>query len=137
MITIDISDLYDAFHACAVMMHDTFGFGVDTVPAFDEIVDQLELDVFLTAIAIRLANIAGDVDPEDIPPLLRVREKSGEIRSGAAGTYHAHGFEPGPDGVANRVIPGNLVPRNRSDVDLVALVHRDTTSRPPSGEQDT
>ena len=137
MYTIDVSDLYDAFHACAVMMHETFGFGAHTQPSFEEIVDQLELEVFLTAIAIRVMNIAGEIDPDDIPPLLRVREKSGEVRSGAAGAYHSHGFEPDDDGrVANRIIPGNLVARDRSDVDLVIAVRRNAASRQPSAEHD-
>jgi hypothetical protein len=137
MYTIDVSDLYDAFHACAVILHGKLGFGMHTEPSFEEIVDQLELEVFLTAIAIRLANIAGDVDPDDIPPLLRVREKSGEIRSGAAGTYHSHGFEPDEDGhVANRITPGNLVSRDRSEVDLVVSFRRDAASRQPTEGQE-
>jgi hypothetical protein len=121
---VNVSDLYDGFHQVAELATGLFGLGADTDPPLEEFLDQLELDLFLPACARRAAMVARrDLDPDEVADLIRLRERDGSIRPGAAGRFHSHGFDsPGADGETNMVIAGNLLARSRSEVELIVVV---------------
>jgi hypothetical protein len=123
---IDVSDLFDALHALANHVLARFELRDAEVeeagfePSFDVLIDQLELDAFLPACARRLYRLRGlRVDPDDVPPLLRLYDHELEPLHGAAGVYHSHAFvqySPDDDHVPNEVLSGDLLPRSRNDV---------------------
>jgi hypothetical protein len=123
---IDVSDLYDAFHALANQVLTGFelneepGDEVEFEPSFDVLIDQLELDIFLPACARRLYRARGlRVEPDDVTRMLRLYDHGMEPLFGAAGMYHSHAFlryAPQDRSVPNEVLSGDLMPRSRSDV---------------------
>lgn len=140
---IDVSDLFDAFHALATHvllnfeLRDAAVEHADVEPGFDVLIDQLELDAFLPACARRLYRLRGmRVDPDDVPRLLRLYDHELEPLHGAAGTYHSHAFllyAPNDDRVPNEVLGGDLLPRSRSDVRILLdtrLIDRPRSARP-------
>jgi hypothetical protein len=121
---VNVSDLYDALHDIATIVFSRFGLGDGTDPAPDELLDQLELDLFLPACARRASMVLRrELDPEDVSGLIRLRERDGSIRPGAAGRYHSHGFQITDDGdIPNSILAANLMPRARQDVELVIVL---------------
>jgi hypothetical protein len=122
---VNISDLYDGFHQIAALAAGLFGLGSETDPPFEEFLDQLELDLFLPACARRARMLSRrSINPEEVADMIRLRESDGTIRPGAAGRYHSHGFDMADDhgDTANQVVAVNLLPRHRSEVELVMLV---------------
>ena len=122
----DVSDLFDGFHRLASVLWEEFGRAgaadedAAGVP-FDELVDQLEVDVFLPACARRLRERLGrDVDPDDVPRYLRLHTADGPV-PGPGGRYHSHAFHPESleGDVPNAVLPADLMPRDRASVRLV------------------
>ena len=121
----DVSDLFDAFHRIAQHIWTDFGFAVDD-ESWDDIIDALELDLFLAGCANRLSNATGEtLEPDEIPPRIRLF-RDGEEVVGAGGQYHSHAFYPDPDtnDIPNAVLTGNLMSRSR---DGVALMITDRT----------
>lgn len=128
---IDVSDLFDAFHRVAALLWTEFGRAAaadedeESVP-FDEILDQLEVDVFLPACARRLREENGaSVDPDDVASQLALFGSQGQL-PGAAGRYHSHAFYPETleGDVPNAVLAADLMPRLRSDVRLCLVSER-------------
>jgi hypothetical protein len=122
---VNISDLYDGFHQIAALAAGLFGLGADTDPPYQEFLDQLELDLFLPACARRAGMLSRrDIDPDAVANMIRLRESDGTIRPGAAGRYHSHGFDLTDEhgDTANQVVAANLLPRHRSEVELVMLL---------------
>jgi hypothetical protein len=130
---VEVTDLYDAFHELAALLWRRFEFqgrGAGNPgqigPRFDEIIDELEEDLFLAACARRVwARSEHKFQPEDIKPLLKVCDMSGDVRSGEAGKYHWHGFDWGtardPE-VENLVIAGDLIGTPRSQARLFVFL---------------
>jgi hypothetical protein len=126
---VDVSDLYDAFHEIALLLLARFEFqGVDPddpagEPTFEDVTDQLEVDLFLPACARRLWRQHGiHVDPDAIGSLIRLYDAGGEALHGAAGAFHSHAFiiyAAEDDHVPNEVLSGDLLPRSRQDVRLI------------------
>lgn len=122
---VNVSDLFDAMHDMVSIAHARFGLADDSEPSLSDFADQLEIDLFLPACARRVATIARrDVDPDEVGAMIRLRDQDGGIRAGAAGRYHSHGFDGHDEhgGVANEVLAANLLPRSRSEVELVVEV---------------
>lgn len=124
--TADVSDLFDGFHRLASVLWREFGQAsaadeeAEGVP-FDELVDQLEVDVFLPACARRLRELLGlNVDPDDVAAHIRLHAGDAPI-PGAAGRYHSHAFHPESleGDVPTAVLPADLMPRDRAGVRLV------------------
>jgi hypothetical protein len=122
---VDVSDVFDGFYRVVATLWREFG---DTFAApdrdeaaeealsFDELADQLEVDLFFPACARRLHAATGErLDPDDVAPRLRLVAETGEPLPGPAGRYHSHAFHPpGPQNdVPCAVLAGNLmsVPR--------------------------
>jgi hypothetical protein len=117
---IDVSDYFDAFHAIAQSIWRDFGVAVDD-ESWDDVIDALELDLFLAACAHRFAAETGEaLEPEQVPSRIRLVSAAGEV-PGAAGQYHSHAFYPEPDSgdVPNAVMTGNLLARARADIALM------------------
>ena len=117
---IDVSDLYDSFHAIAASIWRDFGTSVDD-ESWDDIIDSLEHDLFLAACAHRAQSaLQEELEPDEVPARIRLMANGAEI-VGAGGQYHSHAFYPDPDtgAVENAVMTGNLMSRLRSDVTLV------------------
>jgi hypothetical protein len=140
---IEVSDLFDAFHALATHvllnfeMRGELADEAEVEPTFDVLVDQLELDVFLPGCARRLFRLRGlRVEPDDVPRLLRLYDHEMQPLHGAAGTYHSHAFllyANDDERVPNEVLSGDLLPRSRHDVRIVLdtrLVDRPRSTRP-------
>lgn len=128
---IDVSDLFDAFHRVAALLWHEFGRAAagdedeESVP-FDELLDQLEVDVFLPACARRLREESGaNVDPDDVAARLALFGREGQL-AGAAGRYHSHAFYPETleGDVPNAVLAADLMPRRRSDVRVCLVSER-------------
>jgi hypothetical protein len=118
---IDVSDLYDAFHAIAQSIWRDFGAAVDD-ESWDDIIDGLEMDLFLTACAHRFnGETGGSAEPEEMPAQIRLVNAAGEVQPGGGGQYHSHAFYPDPEtgDVPNAVMTGSLLSRSRTDVALV------------------
>ena len=128
---LDVTELYDAFHDVAQQIWRRFGFQRAAghehpmlEPSFDEIVDQLEVDLFLPACARRAFHERGTlIDPEDVPDLLFLKEEGGVELEGAAARYHSHAFHPaeGSPDVPNEILAGNLMPLPREGVTLLLV----------------
>ncbi|HSJ13455.1 MAG TPA: hypothetical protein VK939_03515 [Longimicrobiales bacterium] len=124
---IDVSDLFDAFHRVAACVWREFGRDADGDQdgvSFDELIDQLEVDMFLPACARRARETLGiRVDPDEIGAHIALVDASGSAVSGGAGRYHSHAFHPlDPRGeVPDDVLAGNLLPRSRREVALLLL----------------
>jgi hypothetical protein len=121
---IDVSDLYDAFHAIAQSIWRDFGMAVDD-ESWDDIIDSLEQDLFLAACAQRLAAGSEEVlEPDEMPARIRLMSAGAEV-PGAPGQYHSHAFYPDDESgvVPNAVMTGNLMSRDRADVTLVIAPH--------------
>lgn len=126
---LDVTELYDAFHAVADLIWARFGFERAVgnehpmlEPAYDEIIDQLEVDLFLPACARHAYHERGVlIDPEDVPGLIFLRDAHGTELVGAAARYHSHAFHPitGSATVPNEILAGNLMPRQRREVVLL------------------
>lgn len=122
----DVSDLFDAFHRVASCVWQEFGraataAGDDAAVPFDELVDQLELDMFLPACARRARERLGiDIDPDEVGTHILLVEATGTAADGGAGRYHSHAFHPLDlaGDVPADVLAGNLLPRPRRDVTL-------------------
>lgn len=132
--TTDVSELFDGFHRMVSVLWEEFGREsaadeeAEGVP-FDEIVDQLEVDVFLPACARRLRErLQLSVDPDDVARYIRLHDTNGPV-AGASGRYHSHAFHPESieGDVPNAVLPADLLPRSRTDVRLV--LHREREER--------
>jgi hypothetical protein len=126
---IDVSDLFDGFHRLAACLWQEFGRAAAAAPdeqgiSFDDLVDQLEIDVFLPACARRAREELGlQLDADDIGAHIILVDASGTAVPGGAGRYHSHAFHPpGPEGdVPPHVLAANLLPRPRSDVTLLLV----------------
>jgi len=96
---VDVTDLFDAFHRVAAALWREFGASLaeagEAEIGFDELVDQLEVDLFLPACARRLSEVTGEyVDPDYVAPRMRLADAAGAPFAGAAGVYHSHAFHP-------------------------------------------
>jgi hypothetical protein len=97
---LDVTDTFDAFHRVVAVLWREFGAALaldegDDCAGFDELVDQLEIDLFLPVCAHRLRELTGeDLDPDEVPTRIRLVSESGESLPGAAGYYHSHAFHP-------------------------------------------
>lgn len=134
---IDVSDLFDAFHRVAECLWREFGRDAagdeESVP-YDELIDQLEMDVFLPACARRAREQLGlDVDADDIGAHILLVDASGRATPGGAGRYHSHAFHPRDleGDVPAEILAGNLLPRTRAEVAL--LLVREPPAQAPSG----
>jgi hypothetical protein len=139
----DVSDLYDSFHAIAASIWRDFGASVDD-ESWDDIIDSLEHDLFLAACAHRAAGgmvveaeddegDVGGLDPDEMPARIRLMMDGKDI-PGASGQYHSHAFYPDPEtgDVPNAVMTGNLLARLRPEITLVIVDQKDTSrSRRP------
>lgn len=136
---VDVSDLFDAFHRVATTVWLEFGrpaAATDdeaSVP-FDELMDQLEVDMFLPACARRAREALGiDIDADEIGAHILLADASGTVPPGSAGRYHSHAFHPldldGP--VPEDVLAGNLLTRPRRELRLLLV------RRPPARERAT
>ncbi|CAN5769044.1 hypothetical protein BH23GEM9_BH23GEM9_22020 [soil metagenome] len=122
---INVSDLFDAFHEIAAIARTRFGVDEASEPPLSDFLDQLELDLFLPACARRAAMITRrELDQDEVSGLIRLRERDGAIRDGAAGRYQGHGFEALDDSgaVPNEVMAANMLPRSRDEVDLIIML---------------
>jgi len=130
---IEVTDLYDAFHELAAQLWRRFEFqgrgsGIpgQIGPRFDELVDQLETDLFFAACARRVwAQTEVKLNPAAVRALIRVCDQDRNPRPGASGQYHGHGFDwgtPRDASVENRVVAGDLEGTRRSDVRLVVIL---------------
>ncbi|HEX6693942.1 MAG TPA: hypothetical protein VF035_04475 [Longimicrobiales bacterium] len=117
---IDVSDLYDAFHAIAQSIWRDFGFAVDD-ESWDDIIDALEMDLFLASCAQRIMNATSEsLDPDEIPARIRLVLDDGKVLAGAGGQYHSHAFYPEESGIVpNAIMTENLMSRARAGVRLV------------------
>jgi hypothetical protein len=130
---IDVSDLYDAFHAIAASIWRDFGTSVDD-ESWDDIIDSLEHDLFLAGCAHRaVERMQEELDPDEIPARLKLFSDGSEI-PGAAGEYVSHAFYPDVEtgSVPNAVMTGNLMSRERPAITLMLTDRRakQTTRRP-------
>jgi hypothetical protein len=128
---INVSDLYDSFFDTAQLVWSRFALGPDTDPPLQDFLDQLEVDLFLPACARRVEQLARrSIDADDVARFIRLRERDRTTRAGAAGRYHGHAFEPAPDDGAlrNLVLAGNMMARDRADVELVITVTDEDTA---------
>jgi len=126
---LEVTELYDAFHAVAELIWRRFGFEQASgnehpmlEPAYDEVIDQLEVDLFLPACARHAYHERGVlIDPEDVASVIFLRDADGTELVGAAARFHSHAFHPEPGGeqVPNEILAGNLMPRRRSEVVLL------------------
>lgn len=137
---VDVSDLFDGFHRLVSELWESFGreSAADEEGAgvpFDEVVDQLEVDVFLPACARRLRERLGlEVEPEEVTRHVRLVGSDGPI-PGAPGRYHSHAFHPESieGDVTNAVLAADLMPRTRADVRLVLVLGEE--GRAPRGRR--
>lgn len=115
---LDLTDTFCAFHRVVAVLWREFGPvlaeapGTEDMASFDELVDQLELDLFLPACARRLQRATGEVaDPDEIAARIRLVRESGEPLTGAGAQYHSHAFHPGSlqDDVPIAVLAANLM----------------------------
>ena len=126
MAMLDVTDTFDAFHRVVTTLWREFGIALaadtsDDSASFDDLVDQLELDLFLPVCARRLRNLTGEsVEPEGIAARLRLIDETGEPLPGAAGQYHSHAFHPdGPEAdVPNAILTAALMSLPRSGLRL-------------------
>ena len=127
---IDVSDLYDSFHAIAQSIWRDFGFAVDD-ESWDDIIDSLEMDLFLAGCAQRIMNETQEsLEPDEIPGRIRLIDEDGKVVPGSGGQYHSHAFYPEEDGVVpNAVMTANLMSRSRDDVTLLIVDEAATKSR--------
>ncbi|NJD65543.1 MAG: hypothetical protein FIB00_09910 [Chloroflexi bacterium] len=126
---LDVTDTFDAFHRVAALLWREFGpvlaadeAGDEGGVGYDELVDQLELDLFLPACARLWQRATGKaVDSDEIAARIRLVSPAGAARPGAAGRYHSHAFHP--DAVAaevpNAVLAADLMSVLRADIRLV------------------
>ena len=117
---IDVSDLYDAFHAIAQSIWRDFGFAVDD-ESWDDIIDALEMDLFLAGCVQRIMNATSESpEPDEIPARIRLVTEKGDAVPGAGGQYHSHAFYPEDTGeVPNAIMTENLMSRARAGVKLI------------------
>ena len=117
---IDVSDLYDAFHGIAQSIWRDFGFAVDD-ESWDDIIDALEMDLFLAGCAQRIMNATSEpLEPDEIPARIRLVLDDGKVLAGAGGQYHSHAFYPEESGtVPNAIMTENLMSRARAGVKLI------------------
>ena len=134
-IEIEVTDIFDAFHEVAQTMWARCEFrggsegpAAAIRPLYDELLDQLERDLFWAACARRLAKrIDRAVSPDEIPALLRLHDPRGFPISGPAGEYQTHAFDhatPEDETVLNEVIPGTMAPQPRAEVRIFLLWER-------------
>lgn len=125
---LDVTDLFDGFHRVVAALWREFGSLLSATAAeeigvgFDEVVDQLEVDLFLPACARQLLKMTGEVvDPDEIASRIRLGAESGEFLPGAGGQYHSHAFHPeSPEAdVPNAVLTASLMAIPRADVRLL------------------
>jgi hypothetical protein len=132
-VRVEVTDLYDAFHELAELLWQRFAFQGrrqgqpgQIGPCFDELIDQLELDLFFAACARGVwAEAEVKLDLEEIKGKLQVCDRDLNVREGTRGQYHSHGFDwsSGREtAVENLVIAGDLVGDRREDVRLFVLV---------------
>lgn len=132
---LDVTDLFDAFHRVVSLLWEEFGRASaadedeESIP-FDEIVDQLELDVFLPACGRRMRQeLQLSVDPDEVSRYILLVGEDGKPLVGASGRYHSHAFHPETleGDVPNAVLAADLMPRQRPGIRLV--VQRDREER--------
>lgn len=125
---LDVTDIFDGFHKVVTVLWREFGGLLNAGSAeaegvgFDELVDQLEIDLFLPACARRLLETTGEVvDPDEIAARIRLSAASGELLPGAGGRYHSHAFHPesSRDDVPNAVLTADLMTVRRAGVRLL------------------
>lgn len=124
---VDVTDTFDAFHRLVSVLWREFGpalSGSDPDEGgigFDELVDQLELDVFLPACAHRLREATGEVaEPDELAARILLVPEAGEAWPGPTGRYHSHAFHPESlaSDVPNAVLTENLMSLERSGLRL-------------------
>src|SRR3990172_8992011 len=115
---VDVTDTFDAFHRVVAALWREFGAELvaaaddDDAIGFDDLVDQLEVDLFLPACARRLREATGEnADPDDVARRIRLGTDGGEALPGAAGRYHSHAFPPESvtGDVPAAILTGNLM----------------------------
>ena len=141
--TIEVSDLYDAFHLIAQTIWSTGEFEYMTADSrdweqnrrnrkinsigatFDQLMDSLEYDFFFTSCARRIFKQTGlEISLDEIITRLRLHDTNGIVLEGEIQEYHSHGFDWPQDNVeeneiGNAAIGGKLwPPHNRSEVRL-------------------
>ncbi|HXE58995.1 MAG TPA: hypothetical protein VNK43_13425 [Gemmatimonadales bacterium] len=129
---VEVTDLYDAFHELADFLWRRFHFRQLRIdepeigPPFDELVDQLQVDLFFPACARRVLQTIGvELDPDEMEERLVLADRDGRPLPGAAATFHFHGFdygEPYDESVENLVVGGDMVPRPRREVRIFVRV---------------
>ena len=118
--SLDVTDLFVAFHNIAQSIWRDFGFAVDD-ESWDDIIDALEMDLFLSACVHRLLSATSEaLEPDEVPQRIRLIKDGAEV-VGGGGQYHSHAFYPDPDtnDVPCAVMTGNLMSRSLPDVRLV------------------
>ena len=86
--------------------------------------DQLEIDLFLPACALRLRQLEGArLEHDEVAARIRLMDEQGGALPGAAGRYHSHAFHPDAvqGDVPNAILAADLMVRDRASVTL-ALV---------------
>jgi hypothetical protein len=124
---VDVSDIFDAFHEMASLalarfeLRDSDADDPAGEPTFEDIVDQLELDLFLPACAHRLWRLHGvRMDPDEVGSFIHLHDHEGQLLHGAAGLFHSHAFAMYTESdVPNEVLSGDLLPRSRDSVRLI------------------
>lgn len=125
----DITTLFDSFHRLAQTLWTEFGPALAPemadeedaeVISYDELLDQLEMDVFLLAVA-RSYRVATGVrlEPEDVAARIRLHGPDGPV-PGVAGQYHSHAFHPESlsGDVPRAVLTADLMARELADFTL-------------------
>jgi len=126
---VEVSDIFDAYHEIiyTCWRHGQFRGNPSTTTTFvgtrfDELVDLLEVDFFLSACSRRLLEAGGPrIEPGALLASLWVTNSQGQRLAAEAGAYHSSGFDwgkPQDDEVQCEVVSGDLISRPRTEVRL-------------------
>lgn len=124
---LDVTDAFDAFHRVVAVLWREFGAALalaepdDDLASFDDLVDQLEVDLFLPTCARMMRQATGElVNPDEIAARIQLLSDNGEPLPGAAGRYHSHAFHPDSlqGDVPNAILTANLMSLPRAGLRL-------------------
>ncbi len=121
----EVTDLYDDFYTIIKLLRENFEFGLNYKdknfigPRFDEIADELEDKIFLSACGRRLVRLSSKaIDPSKIRQMICITDSNGKLLNGKASEFHSNGFDWAQNEIQNLVVCGDLVARKRSEVRL-------------------